>query len=100
MTSHSPKEVIERLREQARYEARANNAAMQTEEYTPAAFQSWADAEALQSVVDELIRLRCLRKSLVIILDWYEQIPNDELPDKSVRKAFAAVNAALGIPEK
>lgn len=35
------------------------------------------------------------------ILDWYEHLPNDELPqDQAVRRAFAYLNSHLGNPSK
>lgn len=39
-------------------------------------------------------------ESLRTILEWYEQIPNDELPPDHVRKAFRQINDVMGVPEK
>lgn len=39
-------------------------------------------------------------ESLRTILEWYEQIPNDELPPDHVKKAFRQINDVMGVPEK
>lgn len=47
-----------------------------------------------------LDQLTILRRPLVMIVEWFESLPNDELPDEDVRRAFAAIIRALGVPSK
>lgn len=49
---------------------------------------------------DGIDQLAILRPSLVAIVEWFEGLPNDELPGASVRKAFAVIDRALGTPSK
>ena len=67
-------------------------------ECTPKLVKHWA--ECVRLLATRIIEFEHLRTDLAVILDWYEQLPNDELPPEHVRQAFGSINRTIGVPSK
>jgi hypothetical protein len=54
----------------------------------------------LQRLRDSDLSDQELHAALCVIIEWYERLPNDELPDDHTRDAFRMLSKFLGVPSK